>query len=65
MRAVAYRAAGAAALPGAAAAYFYRHEIIAFIVNHANELKIFVEHAFWNPALIRVIEVIAQTAGSS
>jgi hypothetical protein len=53
-RAGAYRTMGAAAITG----------IIAFIVDNADALKTFVEQAFHNPTLVRIIEVISQTAGS-
>jgi hypothetical protein len=54
-----YRAAGAAIFVGG---YAYQQEIISFIAKNADTLKAFVEQALHNPALIRVIEVIA--AGS-
>jgi hypothetical protein len=60
IRAGAYRAAGPAGIGGA---YFYRQEIISFIVDNATNLKSFVEQAFHSPELARIIDVIVQTAG--
>jgi hypothetical protein len=53
VRAGAYRAVGAE---------FYSHnqEIIAFVFENAASLRVFVAHAFDNPALTRIIEIIVQ-----
>jgi hypothetical protein len=62
IRAGAYRAVGGAgAITGIPAAYIYRQEIIAFIVENAQALKVFVEQAFHNPTLVRIIELISQS----
>jgi hypothetical protein len=63
IRAGAYRGVGAiGAVTGIPAAFVYHQEIISFIVDNADALKMFVDHAFHNPALIRIIEVISQSA---
>ena len=38
----------------------YRHELIAFISVHAEALKVFVEQAFHNPVLVRIIDIISK-----
>ncbi len=60
-RAGAYRAAG----PGSATvAYLYRHELIAFIADNASSFITFIERTFHNPALIRIVDIIAKSFGS-
>jgi hypothetical protein len=59
MRAGTYRCVGPA---GLGVAYFYRQEVITFIVENASSLKIFVEQAFHNSALIRIIDLITSAA---
>jgi hypothetical protein len=59
-RAGIYRAAGTATFAAATAA-----GIVAFIAENAEALKAFAERAFDNPALVRAIELIAKTLGSS
>jgi DNA-binding XRE family transcriptional regulator len=61
IRAGIYRASGPAAI---GAAYVYRAEILTFVIDNADRLKIFVEQAFHNPVLSRIIDVILQ-AGSA
>jgi hypothetical protein len=62
-RSGAYRGAGAvAAVTGVPAAIIYRQEIVTFVVENASNLKVFVEQAFHNPELIRIIEMIVQAA---
>jgi len=56
-----YQASGPAAL---GAAYMYRAEILTFMVDNAVQLRIFVERAFHNPVLSRIIDAILQ-AGSA
>jgi hypothetical protein len=58
LRAGIYRAAGPT---GLGAAYFYREEIITFVVDNASNLKVFVQQAFHNPDLLRIIELIVQS----
>ena len=57
IRAGTYRAAGPTAI---GTAYIYRHELIAFISVHAEALKVFVEQAFHNPVLVRIIDIISK-----
>jgi hypothetical protein len=41
-------------------------QIIAFVENNAEVLKVFVQQAFHNnPALVRIIELISKAAGGS
>jgi hypothetical protein len=58
-RAGAYRGFGAMTVAGLTG-----WQIIAFIQNNAEALKAFVEHAFNNPALIQIIEVVSKSAGA-
>ena len=41
----------------------YLPQMVAFVAEHASDLKVFVEQAFRNPELIRIIEFIVQTVG--
>ena len=41
---------------------YYRNEIIAFIGDNAVALRAFVEHAFHNPTLIQIIDLISNSA---
>ncbi len=59
MRAGTYRAAGPSIAGGA---ILYNQEIIAFIVENGDKLKVFVTQAFQNPALTHIIDVIVQSA---
>ena len=52
VRAGGYRAVGTVAVTSGA--------VIAFVVNNAEALKIFVEKAFHNPTLVQIIEVISR-----
>ena len=57
-RAGIYRGLGAMTVAGLAG-----WQIIAFVENNAEALKTFVEQAFHNPALVRIIEAISGSAG--
>jgi hypothetical protein len=62
-----YRAAGAAAFvatsgAAGAAVYYYGPQVAAFVVRNADVLRAFVEQAFHNPALIRIIKMVSETA---
>jgi hypothetical protein len=37
--------------------------MVAFVAEHAGDLKVFVEQAFRNSELIRILEFIVQTVG--
>jgi hypothetical protein len=54
VRAGAYRSVGADI-------YSHNQEIIAFVFENAASLRVFVAHAFDNPALTRIIEIIMQS----
>jgi hypothetical protein len=61
MRAGGYRAlGGTGVITGVPAAYVYRQELITFVVDNASNLKIFVDHTFSNPELIRIIDLVVQ-----
>jgi hypothetical protein len=57
-RAGIYRGLGALTAAGLAG-----WPIIAFVANNTEALKVFVEQAFHNPALVRIIEVISRSFG--
>ncbi len=59
LRAGAYRAAGPAAAGGV---LLYHQEIIAFVIENAEKLKLFAAQAFHNPALGRIIDAIVHLA---
>jgi len=59
VRAGVYRYTGPAIVVGGIT---YRQEVIEFVVNNAATLKAFVTQAFENPALIKIIDAIAQSA---
>jgi hypothetical protein len=58
-RAGAYRGLGAMTVAGLTG-----WQIISFVQNNAEALKTFVEHAFHNPTLIQIIEVISKIPGT-
>jgi hypothetical protein len=42
----------------------YMPPVIAFVADQANNLKLFVEQAFQNPTLVKIIEIIATVGGA-
>jgi hypothetical protein len=55
-----YGAAGSGAVP---TAIYYHKEIVAFVVENAEKLKVFVEAAFHDPALVQMIDEIVRAFG--
>src|SRR5262249_2564046 len=58
-RSAAYKAG---TVTGLATVYGYRDEIIKFVVDNAAQLKVFLEQAFHNPALLRFIDALVEAS---
>jgi Protein of unknown function (DUF1488) len=41
------------------------HPIVAFLINHAPEMRAFIDHVMHNPALIRVLDAIVQAGAAT
>jgi hypothetical protein len=59
IRSGAYRTIGGLAVTSPA--FLYGEQILRFVVENASNLKVFVERAFHNPTLLRIIDIIVDS----